>query len=109
MHSNIILSDPPPPPRSSQWSLSFRVPTKPLHAALFFPMCATCPTYLILFYLIILIIFERCTSYAASILQPPASSLLRADILLNALLSDVDYYYYNIRHYLGATAHPETG
>jgi hypothetical protein len=43
-HFNIIF---PSRPRPSKWSVSFRFPTKTLHAFLVSPTHATCPTHLI--------------------------------------------------------------
>jgi hypothetical protein len=45
LNSNIIF---PSTPRSSEWSLPFRLPTKILYAFLIYPMRATCLVYLIL-------------------------------------------------------------
>jgi len=54
IHFNIIL---PSTPMSSEWSLPFRFIDKNIVCISHFPMCATCPSYLILLPLITLIIY----------------------------------------------------
>jgi len=87
IHSNIIL---PSTPRSSKWSLLFRFLTKILYAFIS-PMGTKCPTHQI-FNLITLIIFGEATklwnSSLCSLLHPPTTSSLLAQILLSTLFSN---------------------
>jgi len=87
IHLNIIL---PSTPGSSQWSLSFRFPTKTLYTLLLPPVRATWPTHLILLYFITRTIFgEQYRSLSSSLCSflhsPVTSSLLDPNILLSTL------------------------
>ena len=87
IHLNIIL---PSRPGSSEWSLSLKFSTKTLYKPHLSPIRATCPSHLILFYLITRKIlgddYRSLSSSLRSFLPSPAtSSLLGPNILLNTL------------------------
>ena len=85
IHHNIIL---PTMPGSSKWRLSFTFPTKTLHAPLLFPICATCPTHLILLNMINQIILgEECRSLNSSLRSFLHSPATLSHLGLNILLS----------------------
>jgi len=60
IYLNIIL---PPKPGSSKWYFPSGFPTKTLYTPFLFPMCATCPDYLILLDLITQQHWVRSTDY----------------------------------------------
>jgi len=76
--------------RSSHWSHTFGPPNQnPVNTSPL-PMCATCPTYLILLDLITLTVFNEEYSLLSSLcsfLHDLSSSLLGTNILLNPVFS----------------------
>jgi len=90
IHHNIIY---PSPPRSPQWSPSLRLPHQDPIAPLSSPICATCPTHLILLdFITRTILGEKYKSFNSplrSLLHSHVtSSLLGPNILLNTIFSN---------------------
>jgi len=87
IHSNINL---PSTPRSSEWSLPLRFPTKILYTSLISPMRATLPANPILLDLITVIIFGEVytlrSSSLCSLLQLLATSSLSGPNVLLSIL-----------------------
>jgi len=100
IHSNIIF---PSMPRSSKWSLPFRLSDKILYAFLISPKCATCPTHLTLLFLNIQTVFgevHKLWSWLCSLPQPPDTSSLLGSNILNTLFSDRWWMFAVIKYFV---------